>query len=263
MGPEFVTSKDGTKIAYEKLGKGPAVILVGGAMVTRKDNSGLADLLAHHFTVYNYDRRGRGDSTDTKPFSVEREIEDIAALIDQAGDSVNLYGISSGAALALQAAARLGIKIKRLALYEAPYTEEGAVKAWQEYRSNVEASIAENRRGDAVVFFMKYVGLPDEMIAGMKNSPMWPAMEAVAPTLPYDAAALGTDGLVPTELAATITAKTLVMDGGASLKIMPFMHLAADKLSAAIPNATRHTIEGQGHDISPDILAPVLTKFFG
>ncbi|HWZ66125.1 MAG TPA: alpha/beta hydrolase [Patescibacteria group bacterium] len=263
MKTEFVTSKDNTKIAFDKLGDGPAVILVGGAMTTRSDNSALAQLLSPHLTVYNYDRRGRGDSGDTKPFAVEREIEDIEALIDDAGGTAYVYGISSGACLALEAAASLGDKIKKLALYEAPYDEaEDASSEWKTYRSNVEESVAENRLSDAVVLFMKLVGMPDEMITGMQSSPMWPDMEAIAPTLPYDAAAMGNDRSVPIEQAARVKAKALVMDGGASLQVMPFMQPTANKLAKAIPNSQRITIEGQGHDISPEILAPVLVKFF-
>ena len=259
----LVTSQDGTRIAYDKLGKGPALILVNGALATRSSNSELVQLLAPHFTVYSYDRRGRGDSTDTKPYSVKREIEDIAALIDAAGGSAYVYGKSSGACLALQATSSLGDKVKKLAIYEAPYSEaEGAAKAWREFRSKLDELLAADRRADAVTFFLKFVGAPDEAIAEMKASPAWSDMEAMAPTLAYDNAVVGDDRSVPVEIAAKVKATTLVMDGGASLGPMPFMRSTADKLAKVIPDAQRRTLEGQAHDVSPKALAPILLNFF-
>jgi pimeloyl-ACP methyl ester carboxylesterase len=258
-----LTSKDGTKIAYDKLGEGPAVILVSGATMARSGFAKLAKLLASDLTVYNYDRRGRGDSTDTEPFAVQREIEDIEALIDAAGSSAYLYGISSGACLAMKAAAKLGDKVKKLAMYEPPLDEsEDAAKGWKEYRSNLDKAIADNRRGDAVVLFMNLVGVPENMIEGMKNSPMWPGLEAIAPTLAYDAAAMGDDRSVPREVAKQVTANTLVMDGGGNLQTMPFMHASAETLAETIPNAQHKTLEGQTHDVDSEVLAPVLIEFF-
>lgn len=260
---QLVTSQDGTQIAYDRVGKGPAVILVNGALATRSSASELAQLLAANFTVYSYDRRGRGDSTDTKPYSVKREIEDMAALIDAAGGSAYVYGKSSGACLALAATASLGDKVKRLAIYEAPYSEaEGAAKEWREFRSKLDRLLAADRRADAVTLFMKFVGAPDEAIAGMKASAAWPDMEAMAPTLAYDNAVVGDDRSVPVEIAAKVKAITLVMDGGASLGAMPFMRPTADKLAKVIPGAQRRTIEGQSHDVSAKVLAPILLKFF-
>jgi pimeloyl-ACP methyl ester carboxylesterase len=258
-----VTSQDGTRIAYDKSGKGPAIILVNGALATRSSNSELTQLLADHFTVYSYDRRGRGDSADTKPYSVKRETEDIAALIDAAGGSAYVYGKSSGACLALEATSSLGDKVKRLAIYEAPYSEaEGAAKEWREFRSKLDGLLAADRRADAVTLFMKFVGASDEAIAGMRASAAWPGMEAMAPTLAYDNAVVGDDRSVPVEIAAKIKAITLVMDGGASLETMPFMRPTADKLAKVIPDAQRRTIEGQAHDVSSEVLAPILLKFF-
>lgn len=260
---QFVTSQDGTRIAYDKSGKGPAVIVVNGALATRADSSELAQLLAAHFTVYSYDRRGRGDSADTKPYAVKREVEDIAALIDAAGGSAYVYGKSSGACLALEAASSLGSKVKKLAIYEAPYSDaQGAAEEWKEFRAKFDALLAANRRADAVTLFMKFVGAPDEAIAGMKASPAWPGMEAMAPTLAYDNAVLGDDRSVPIEKAAKVKASTLVMDGGASLGTMPFMRPTADKLATAIPGAQRSTIEGQAHAVGSKVLAPFLVKFF-
>ena len=258
-----VTSKDGTRIAYDKIGHGPAVILVAGALCARSSWSGpeLARLLARSFTVYNYDRRGRGDSGDTQPYAIEREIEDIEALIDEAGGSAYLYGHSSGAALALEAALRLGNKVKKLAMYEAPYNDDAeAQRAWKEYIKQLTEVLAAGRRGDAVVLFMKLVGTPTDQIEAMRHAPVWPMFEAIGPTLAYDhSAILGEDASIPTERAALVTAPTLVMNGGASY---PFMYDTAQALGKAIPNARVRTLEGQTHDVDSDVLAAVLMEFF-
>jgi pimeloyl-ACP methyl ester carboxylesterase len=258
-----VTSRDGTRIAYDKWGKGPALIVVNGALSERSSNAELAQLLAAQLTVYSYDRRGRGGSGDTKPYSVKREIEDIEALIDSAGGSAYVYGKSSGASLALQAASALGSKVKKLALYEAPYSEaEGAAQAWRAFRAQLDGLLAADRRAEAITLFMKFVGAPDEVVTKMKASPAWPGMLAMAPTLAYDNAVLGDDRSVPAGLAAQVKATTLVMDGSASLGPMPFMRATADKLGQLIPGARRHVIEGQAHDVSAAALAPILLKFF-
>lgn len=257
-----VTSKDGTQIAFDRQGTGPALILVDGALCYRSFGPmpGLAQLLAPHFTVYYYDRRGRGESGDTKPYAVEREVEDIEALIDEAGGSAYICGLSSGAALAMEATLRLDGKIKKLAMYEAPYAaNEAAQPAWNEYDSKLTKLLAENRRGDAVVLFMTVVGTPTEMIEGMRQAPVWPMFEAVAPTLAYDAAVLGKDHAVPVERAASVTAPALVMNGGASL---PFMYDIAQALSKAMPNAQLRTLEGQRHDVNVEVFGPVLVEFF-
>jgi pimeloyl-ACP methyl ester carboxylesterase len=258
-----VTSRDGTQIAFDKLGKGPAVLLVYGALADRSGNAELAQLLAPHFTVYSYDRRGRGDSGDTKPHSVQREIEDIEALIDNAGGAAFVYGKSSGAGLALQAAAALGGKVQKLALYEAPYSDaEGAAQEWRDFRAKLDGLLAAGRRADAATLFLKFSGAPDEALAKLKASPAWPGMVAMAPTLTYDNAILGDDRSVPVGIAAKIRATTLVMDGGASLGPLPFMRSTADKLGKTIPSARREVVEGQTHDVSPKALAPILLKFF-
>jgi len=261
-----VISRDGSTIAYDAIGNGPAVILVDGALGSRSTFGGdseLARLLAANFRVYTYDRRGRGGSSDTQPFAVAREVEDIEALIDAAGGDAYLYGISSGGALALEAAIGLPSKVKKLAMYEVPYdSSEAGIRAWHAYRAQLDDFVAAGQRGDAVALFMTFVGVPDDMLAGMRQSPMWPTLEAVALTLPYDAAALGADRTVPIERAAAVTARTLVMDGGASYEIMPFMRASAEALAHAIPNAQRQILEGQGHDVSAKALAPVLAAFF-
>jgi pimeloyl-ACP methyl ester carboxylesterase len=260
---QTVTSKDGTKIAHDKLGRGPAIILIAGALASRSDHAKLAQLLSPDFTVYNYDRRGRGDSGDTKPYAVKREIEDINALIDEAGGSAYIYGISSGACLALEATAALGEKVKKLAIYEAPYDEaEGVAEAWKEYSSKLNQLLAEDRRGDAVELHMKTVGAPDIAIVGMKASPGWSRLKALAPTIAYDVAVVGENRSIPAGRVATIKASTLVMDGGASLESMPFMRATADKLAKIVPNAQRRTIERQGHDIDNKVLSSVLKEFF-
>jgi len=261
-----VTSKDGTTIAFDRSGKGPALILVGGAFEQRAMDSETAQLaalphLAQQFTVFHYDRRGRGDSTDLQPYAVEREIEDIEALIDAAGGSAFLFGISSGAALAFEAALALGGKVKKLAMYEAPYNDEDTARqAWMDYRKQLKEVLAADRRGDAVALFMMLLGMPADHVPGMRQHPMWPMFEAVAPTLAYDAAAMGEDGSVPTGRAASLAVPTLVMDGGASE--WPFMHITAVALANAIPQAQHRTLEGQTHEVAAEALAPVLIEFF-
>jgi len=259
-----VTSKDGTTIAFDQSGKGPVVILVDGALQYRAFDQGmapLADLLAQHFTVIHYDRRGRGDSTDMQPYELKREIEDIEALIDEAGGSAFLYGISSGAALAFEVALALNGKVKKLAMYEAPYNDDNdARKAWMEYRRKLKELVAVDRRGDAVGLFMMLVGMPPDHLEGMHQDPMWPLFEAVGLTLLYDAVALGEDGSIPARRAAKVAVPTLVMDGGGSE--WSFMHDTAVALANVIPNAQHRTLEGQTHEVDSKALAPVLIEFF-
>jgi pimeloyl-ACP methyl ester carboxylesterase len=192
-----------------------------------------------------------------------REIEDIAALIDVAGGTAYVYGKSSGACLALEAASSLGDRVRRLAIYEAPYSDaEGAAEEWRRFRPRLDGLLAADRRADAVTLFMNFVGASDEAIAAMRASAAWPGMEALAPTLAYDNAVLGDDRSVPVAIAAKVRAITLVMDGSASLGPMPFMRPTADKLAKAIPDARRRTIEGQAHDVDSKVLAPILREFF-
>lgn len=263
-----VTSKDGTSIAYERAGSGPAVILVGGGIVDRSENSPLVPELAQHFTVYNYDRRGRGESTDTAPYAVEREIEDIEALITEAGGSAHLYGVSSGGALAMEVAAA-GLAVDKLAMYEVPYNmSDDWPQQWLAYRDSLDSLLSEGRRGDAFALFMKTAGASDDDIAGAKGSPMWPAMEGIAHTLPYDAALLG-NGHPPTDRLQKITQPTLVATGGTDpeeghMGGLPsdFFERAADAIAGAIPNAERLVIKGQGHVADPKAVAAVLQRFF-
>ncbi|MGA7733308.1 MAG: alpha/beta hydrolase [Chloroflexia bacterium] len=254
-----VISKDGTKIAFDQLGDGPAVILVSGGSVDRSSNAPLAALLAEHFTVFNYDRRGRGPSGDTPPYTVEREVEDIDAVIAEAGGSAFLYGASSGAALALEAVAS-GPAITRLALWEAPFIiGESRPRPPANTAKIYSDLVAAGRRGDAVEYFMvEVVRLPPEFAAQARNAPWWPAQKALAHTLAYDATIMD-DYSLPTERAASVTVPTLVLDGGASFE---WIGNTAEALARTIPNAKRLTLEGQTHDVSPQVLAPVLVEFF-
>lgn len=260
---DVLTSRDGTKIAYDRQGAGPALILVDGALTVHSSGgkSELASLLAPHFTVYGYDRRGRGESGDTLPYAVDREIDDIEALIDHAGGSAYLYGHSSGGPLAMLAALRLGGKVGKIAIYEAPYNNDpGAQESWSQYLRQLRETLAEGRRGDAVALFMRFIGTPDEQIDGMRRAPFWPVMESVAPTLAYDhAEILGEPWSVPTGVAARVSVPTLVMSGDAGL---PFMPDTAKALSQAIPHGQLRILEGQTHAVSPAVLAPALADFF-
>jgi len=264
-----VTSKDGTSIAYDRVGAGPAVILVDGALCFRSFGPmpGLAALLAPHCTVYTYDRRGRGESGDTAPYAVEREVEDIAALIDAAGGSAGVYGISSGAFLALEAASRLPDRVTRLAIYEPPASmDEQAIQRFKRYRTQLDALLAAGRRGEAVTFFMRFVAgamdddgsMPEDAGAQLRQSPVWPTFEAVAPTLAYDAAAMGNSS-VPVEQAASVRVPMLAMAGGAS---PAWLQQAARAIADAAPNARYGVLEGQTHEVAPEALAPVLIEFF-
>ncbi len=260
-----VISKDGTEIAYETKGSGKAVILVDGAMCYR--NFGpmghLSDLLAPNFKVYIFDRRGRGESTNSKPYSVEREVEDLDTLIQAAGGSAYLCGISSGACLALETAISLGDRVSKLAMYEPPYNSAlEALPQWKDYRCTLSELISRNQRGDAVALFLQFVGTPVDQVNGMRQAPMWPMFEAVAPTLVYDAVAMGDERKVPLDRASKVRVPTLIMDGGANLQYMPFMHASATSLAKAIPHAQQLTLEGQTHDVNTEVLTPVLTEFF-
>ncbi|MEO7002731.1 MAG: alpha/beta hydrolase [Ktedonobacterales bacterium] len=265
-----VTSKDGTSIAYTRAGEGPAVILVDGALCFRAFGpmESLVALLAPHVTVFTYDRRGRGESGDTKPYAVEREVEDIDALINAAGGSAILYGISSGAYLALHAASQLRDKVTKLAIYEPPCSmSEERIQQFKEYRTHLDELIAAGQRGDAVMLFMRLVGgnltddensAPENPGAQLRESPVWPIFEAVAPTLAYDAAAMG-DSSVPTEQAAAVTAPMLALAGGSS---PDWMQQAARAIADAAPTARSGILQGQTHEVAAEALAPVLIEFF-
>lgn len=259
-------SKDGTSIAYDRQGQGPAVVLVGGGITDRSENAPLAAEMAAHFTVYNYDRRGRGLSGDAPRYAVQREIEDLAALLAAAGGSAHLFGVSSGGALLLEAAAAGLPGINRLAVYEVPYDlADDWPHLWRDYVGQLETALAENRRGDAFELFMRVAGSSDEEITGARNSPMWPGLEAIAHTLAYDAACLGT-GQPPTARFAHITLPTLVATGGnrtpGSARWIRALDPAADAIVASIPDARRQVIAGQSHVADPKVMTAVLEHFF-
>jgi pimeloyl-ACP methyl ester carboxylesterase len=260
-----VTSKDGTTIAFDRSGEGPAVILVSGALAVRRDPTlaELAALLAPHFTVYNYDRRGRSDSGDTLPYAVEREIEDIEALIADAGGTAFLCGFSSGAALALEAGNKLPTKVKKLALYEPPFiVDDTHPPIPEDYIQQLDRMVSEGRRGDAVALFMKVVGVPEEYIPGMRQDPSWAEMEKVAHTLAYDGAVMRNNAsgrpLRPHQW-DDATMPTLVIAGGES---PPFFHNGAKALVELLPNAQYYVLPGQSHDVAAEALAPALVEFF-
>jgi pimeloyl-ACP methyl ester carboxylesterase len=258
-----VTSDDRTAIAYERQGEGPVLIVVDGALTTRRSESKaqLVELLSPRLTVYVYDRRGRGESGDTAPYAVEREIEDIGVLIGEAGGSATVYGHSSGACLALEAALALGsVQVSKLAMYEAPYDDDPAAReGWERYLADMTAALADGRPGDAAGLFMAFVGTPAEEIESMRQAPFWPDIEAVAPTLAYDhAALLGKDRSVPAGRASRIAVPTLVMHGEEGA---PFMAETARTLERTIPGARLRTLTGEGHNVSPQALAPVLAEF--
>lgn len=255
---ETVRSQDGTPIAFDRLGDGPPVVLVCGGSVDRMSNAPLAAQLADGFTVFNYDRRGRGDSGDTPPYAVEREVEDIDAVIGAAGGSACLYGTSSGAALALEAAAS-GLDITRLALWEPPFIPEGGPMPPEDTAKTYTELVQAGRRGDAVEYFMsQVVGLPDEFVAQARSSPFWGQQEALAHTLAYDATIMG-DYALPADRAASVKVPAIVMAGTASF---PWMSETARALAETLLDGQLRVLDGQTHDVSPDAMAPVLQEFF-
>jgi pimeloyl-ACP methyl ester carboxylesterase len=264
---ETVTSADGTSIAYDQYGSGPAVILVGGAFQHRAidpSTAELAELLASRFTVFHYDRRGRGDSgKGNTQFTIEREIEDLGALIEAAGGQAALFGMSSGAALALDTAARRPA-VTKVAVYEAPFVVDGDPELTsEEYLPQLHALLAKGDNGGAVEWFLTgAVGVPSEVVAGMRHAPIWAVFESVAPTLAYDGALLeGTVEGKPLsdQRWAAVTAPVLVLDGGDS---PPSMAAAAEGLVSVLSDARRGTLPGQTHEVDPKVLRPVLLDFF-
>jgi pimeloyl-ACP methyl ester carboxylesterase len=259
-----VRSKDGTAIAYDKVGSGPALILVDGALCSRGFGPmpKLSALLAKHFTVYLYDRRGRGESGDTQPYSRQREVEDLAALIELAGGSPYVApcvaGLSSGAALALEAAAG-GLAIKKVAAFEPPFIAAAGDHSQAGHEGAVSKLIAAGKRGDAVKYFMRMVRVPGFVIFMMQLMPnVWPKLKAAAHTLPYDMAVMG-DFTVPAARIASIRVPTLVMDGE---KTQPRLQNAVDEIVRALPSAQRRTLKGQTHNVSADVVTPELVRFF-
>jgi pimeloyl-ACP methyl ester carboxylesterase len=257
-----VISQDGTSIAYDILGNGPVVVLVGGAFSYREfpGNIELANLLAAHFTVFYYDRRGRGDSGDTKPYAVEREIEDLDAIIAAAGGSACVYGMSSGAALAALASAH-GSRITRLALYEPPYmVGDKGHRPPPDHVQRLEALLARDKRGEAVSFFLTAVmGAPWFVPTIMRLTPFWSRLKAVAHTLPYDVALLGNDFAFPARTYAAIRVPTLIAAGAKSPAVL---REAARTVARVLPGVVHKELAGQSHNVSMKALAPILIQFF-
>lgn len=259
-------SDDGTAIAYECAGTGPAVVLVGGGLTDRAENGPLVPALAEHFTVVNYDRRGRGASGDAAAYDVGREVEDIDALIAATGGTAHLYGVSSGGALALEAAAA-GSAVGKLAVYDVPYNlAPDWPEAWKSYTDELDRALAAGDRGAGFAAFLRVTGTPDEEIAGMRTAPFWSELEAMAHTLRYDAACLGT-GQPPVDRLATIRQPVLVVTGDErppdAAPWVLALDEAADAIATAIPGAERETLLGQGHVAEPDAVAARLAGFFG
>lgn len=264
-----VTSRDGARIAFDQYGEGPALVLVSGASATRRDAASVAAALAPYFTVYAYDRRGRGDSGDMAPYAVEREVEDLDAALDVAGGSAFVFGHSSGAVLALDAARALRGKITKLALYEPPFVVDDTHPAMPSgFPEHLTDLVTSGRRSEAVERWMTFIGLSEAMIEQMRHSPMWSGLESLAHTLAYDAAIMqDTEQGDPAPLKqwASVTIPTLVIDGTLSLGSEAghaFMRHGADALAKALPNAQRVTLQGQDHGPSNEALVPALRVFF-
>jgi len=263
---KHVRSADGTEIAVDRTGEGPPIVFVDGATAFRAINPAaaqLAELLAPRFTVLTYDRRGRGESGDTEPYAVSREIEDLDALIAEFGGPAFVVGGSSGGVLALDAAAR-GSEISKLAVYEPPFiVDDTRPPLPDDYVPQLDSLVAAGRPGDAVELFMTVaVGLPAEFVAPMKADASWSDLEKVGHTIAYDGRIMGdtmSGKPLPADRWDAVTAPTLVIDGGDS---QPFMHNAANALADVLPNAHRRTLAGQTHAVAPEVLAPVLVEFF-
>ncbi len=260
-----ITSADGTGIAFEETGTGPALVLVNGAMSYRASNptgSAVAQALADRNTVYNFDRRGRGESGDADTYSVQAEVDDIAALVDHAGGEAALAGFSSGAVLALEAALA-GVPVTGLALWEPPFivsTDRPPVAP--DVRERVQQAVTEGRPGDAVALFLtETVGMPAGAVEPMRSGPQWIGMEQLAPTLAYDAAVMGdTMSGDPASLRRydSVGVPTLVMLGGAS---DPWMAAGTTAIAGILPNARHEVLPDQNHAASPEALIPVLSDW--
>jgi pimeloyl-ACP methyl ester carboxylesterase len=254
---ETAISADGTAIAFDRFGNGSPLIMVVGAFNDRSTTEPLARALESRFTVFNYDRRGRGDSGDTQPYAIDREIDDIHALVVVAGGSASVFGYSSGAVLALKAAAR-DLAIRKLALYEPPFRADDNPAPPSDIAEQLAELVSAGRRGDAVELFQtKVVGIPEEIVAQLRHAPFRPHLEALAHTLVYDATIIG-DLSLPTALIGSIVTPTLVMCGEQSPS---FMRHAAQAVTAALPNGRLCTLDGQTHHISPETTAPFIAEF--
>lgn len=261
---ETVISTDGTRIAYDKTGHGPALILVDGAFCYRENGTTprLVPLLSDHFTVFSYDRRGRGESTNTRPYSIDQETEDLKALAEATNETPYILGISSGAALVLHSI-RNGLKVKRIALYEPPYVVINKDdKAPPKEAIGVLEDLSEHgKRSEAVKYFMaKVMGMPSFIIFMFKlfDKQGWKKNESVAHTLSYDVALMGNYS-VPKKMTNVISVPTLVLGGEKSPKNLVN---AVKATGLQIPLSETWFLKGQGHNVSMNVLAPVLIEFF-
>jgi len=259
----ITTSRDGTTIAFTKRGFGPPLIIVDGAFCYRENGPAteLAKLLAQHFTVFTYDRRGRGESGDTPPYAIEREIDDLRAIVDEAGGMADVVGVSSGAALALQAVAN-GANVKKLVLYEPPYVTNGdRPKSQGDPKIHIQQLVSAGDRAGGVKFFLAdVVGVPRPIVLAMpvfmrRN---WQRMEQVAHTLPYDLT-ICDDRSVLKERSASISVPTLVLGGEKSPTVL---RDAVSAVAKALPNARSKCLAGQDHNFSAAIVAPLVVDFF-
>jgi pimeloyl-ACP methyl ester carboxylesterase len=259
---ETVPSADGTPLAVERAGEGPPVVLVGGAFNDRSTVAGLAAVLADGFTAVTYDRRGRGDSGDAASYAAEREIEDLAAVIGYAGGPAGVFGHSSGAILALEAAAS-GVKVAKVAAYEPTYVIEGSrPRPGDDLADRVRALLDKGDRDAAVALFQtEVVGLPAEIIDGMRTSPMWGWFTGLAHTLPYDLTLSGSGMRLPAGRLAGITVPVLAIGGSAS---PPWLPAAARAVAGTVPDGRYVSLDGQDHGVlqQPDALRDLLTGYF-
>jgi len=254
---QTVSSEDGTTIAYEQVGIGRPLILVGGALNNRQSPAPLASLLAPHFSVVTYDRRGRGESTDTPPYAVEREVQDLAALVAALGGSALIYGHSSGGILALEAAAA-GVAFQKIAVYEPPYqTADGADEGWQIFADRLQSLVDQGDPGQAVEAFIRHTGA--DFDPRMKQSPWWPSMLTLAHSLPYDIT-LTADGQVPIERFSRISMPVLALYGGNSPE---WAQASSGAVSVAVRDGRQDVVPNQDHGVAPDAVAPLLIGFFG
>ncbi len=252
---ETVTSADGVTIAYERSGSGPALVVVNGALSTRATGAALAPLLDGDFTLYRYDRRGRGDSSDTGSSTPEDEVQDLAAMVAATGEAPFVFGQSSGAALSLEAAAS-GVPVRGLVVNEPPYVSGAGTAA--QTANELTALAADGRRDEALERFMQGSGIPEAMIEQTKASPAWPGLLALAHTLAYDVRLLN-EGVVPADRLGAITCPVLATSGSLS---PPWAEASVRAVAAAVPDGQWRVLPDQAHNVAPDVLAAVLRERF-
>jgi pimeloyl-ACP methyl ester carboxylesterase len=248
-------SRDGTKIAYDRSGSGPALVLVTGAFCDRATGAPIAEAMSDRFTVYRFDRRGRGDSGDTPPWEVAREVEDLAAVAEATGEAPLLYGHSSGGALVLEAAAA-GVPARRVVVYEPPYAPgEGTLP---ETADRLAALCRDDRPGEAAALFLRSTGMPDQQLTDMRSAPFWSQMVALAPQLEYDVR-LANGGSPPVQKLTGIDCPTLALAGGLSA---PWAPAAAEAIAHAVPHGESRILEGQRHAVEHTVVVAILDEFF-